>query len=89
MEFLDLAGNVFSGSAPFELLGLNNFTFLNASHNAFAGQIPEIRSCSERMAVLDVSGNGVEWCDSSEHCHLLEHEKFVFGFQSIEWEHTS
>lgn len=83
LEFLDLAGNAVWA------LGFEQFYFLNASHNAFAGQKPEIRSCSERMGVSDVSGNGVEWYDSSHHCHLLEHEKFGFGFQSTEWEHTS
>lgn len=52
---MDLGSNLFTGSAPFGVLGSRNLTYFNVSHNVFSGKIPEIATCSEEMEYFDAS----------------------------------
>ncbi|KAI9082709.1 hypothetical protein K1719_035283 [Acacia pycnantha] len=60
LVYINLASNMFSGSAPFNILEMKNLTYFNISYNGFSGHIPEMSSCSEILEFLDASGNDLE-----------------------------
>ncbi|KAL0298230.1 UNVERIFIED_CONTAM: putative LRR receptor-like serine/threonine-protein kinase [Sesamum angustifolium] len=59
LDLLDLGSNMFTGSAPFVVLGVPNLTYFNASWNQFQGEIPDMGTCSGNLEVFDVSGNAL------------------------------
>nr|TKR91093.1 leucine-rich repeat transmembrane protein kinase [Populus alba] len=52
--------NMFTGPAPFGILGLQNLSYFNLSHNGFQGGIPEVRTCSESLKFFDASSNELD-----------------------------
>ena len=79
LEFLDLSGNMFSGSLPSDsLFGNNSLQVLYINENQFTGNIPSSLFVSDSLAFAVLSLNCFSGTLPTEICHAKSLQQLIF-----------